>query len=141
MAFERTTPLTFWTVAGAVAIGTLAAHAVETIAVATWARIELERATIALQKQADASRRQAEERSRQLEESARAAERTRQAEQQLRAAQQKAAMEAEQRKDEAWRRYYTPPEVCSNPPNNRVFMDCANEHMRKKTMFEATYKP
>lgn len=141
MPFERTSPLTFWTIAGAVAIGTLTAHAIEAVAIGTWARIEVQRAAIELQKQAEASRRQAAERSRQIEEQALAAERARQAEQQLREAQQRAAVEAEQRKEDAWKRYYTPPEVCSNPPNNRVFMECANEHMRKKTMFEATYKP
>lgn len=149
MPFDRPSPpLTFWTIAGAVATGILIAHIVEGVAIATWARIQLERAAVELNKAAEASRQQQLRFAQDQAARAAAAEQARRAEiqrqadaQRAAAAAQAAAIEAQQRKQAAWERYYTPPAVCANPPDNAVFTSCANEHLRKKTQFEATYRP
>ena len=59
------------------------------------------------------------------------------------AEQQRAAAEAafaqqreQQRREDAWARFYKRPESCVQPVNSAVFTECANEHIRAKRRFE-----
>lgn len=54
-------------------------------------------------------------------------------------ARKRAAMDAQQRRDEAWSRFYRQPKRCTDNPTSQVMMECANEHIRKRREFEALY--
>lgn len=138
---EKRQPVSFWQITGAVCLGILLAHTVE-IVVATamtraslqWAAYEFEKNTKAAQ--ADANKRAAN------------AERERQQSIAATAKAQRAAATAEQerqlaeaKKNAAWAKFYKRDPACDNNPNTETFTRCANEHMRAKTQFEATYEP
>lgn len=138
---ESQRPLTFWDIALAVTIGSLAASAIETLVTAAWVRIEFHSAIEQLRHSTEASNQQ--QQAQQLERDAQERQR-REAEEEARNQQELAEAKAaseKAKKDQAWANYYKPPTVCANPPNDTVAMNCANEHLRAKTQFEATYRP
>ncbi|MFZ4551882.1 MAG: hypothetical protein ACOYNB_08665 [Aquabacterium sp.] len=135
MPFEqRKEPVSVWTIAMGVMLGMLFAHAIEFAAGAIVARYQIVTALESMQK--DAERMEREQRQRaQIEQDAK-----RNAAMQREDAMRQ-ANEAAQRKEAAWKAYFTPAAVCSNPPDTATFTKCANDHLRAKTQFEATYKP
>lgn len=142
MPFERKpSPITFWTIAGAVMLGILAADAVKTIVIAAYARIEIERTLIDLKRQSQ--REQEKANAREMAARIRADADEKAAQSRINAQRQAEAM-AQQRaieKEQAWRSYFKPEAVCSNPPDATTFTKCANDHLKAKTQFEATYRP
>lgn len=139
--FRKQSPVGFWTIAGAVCLGILAAHTIELIAATAMARASLQWAAYELDKSAKAARAEASQR-------AAHAEREQQQARAANAAAQQAAAEAEQRrqlakakKEAAWAEYYKRDPACDDNPSTETFTRCANEHLRAKTQFEATYRP
>lgn len=139
--YRNRDPIGFWAIVGAVCLGILAAHTIELIAAAAMARASLQWAAYELDKSAKAS---------QAAEEKRAAnhERQRQQDVNAKAAAQREAAEAERRrqlaaekKEAAWAAFYKRDPACDDNPSTETFTRCANEHLRAKTQFEATYKP
>ena len=139
--YRNKSPIGFWTIAGAVCLGILAAHTIELIAAAAMARASLQWAAYELDKSAKAA---------QAAEGQRAANAERQRQQAMAAdaAAQQAAAEAQRqrqladaKKEAAWAKFYKRDPACDDNPNTETFTRCANEHLRAKTQFEATYKP
>jgi len=140
-SYEKRQPASFWTITGAVCLGILAAHTIELVAATAMARASLQWAAYELEKSAKAAK---------AAEGERAVNQERQRQQALAidAEAQKAAAEAEQRrqmakakKDEAWAKFYKRDPACDDNPSTETFTRCANEHLRAKTQFEATYEP
>lgn len=139
--YRNRDPIGFWAIVGAVCLGILAAHTIELIAATAMARASLQWAAYELDKSAKAAQ-------------AAAVQRTANAERQRPqaiaedAANKQAAAEAEQqrrsaeaKKDAAWAKFYKRDPACDDNPSTETFTRCANEHLRAKTQFEATYKP
>lgn len=142
MPFERKpSPITFWTIAGAVMLGILMADVVKTVVIAAYARIEIERALIDLKRQSQREQERANARAMSARIRADADEKAAQA--RMNAQRQAEAM-AHQRaieKEQAWRNFYVQPKVCIDPPDSATFTKCANDHIRAKKQFETTYRP
>lgn len=141
MPFEqKPSPITFWTIACAVMLGILMADGVRTVVIAAWARWELREAISEFNKNtAQAKREQKEARQIRAEADAKAAQARTNAVMQAETAQRKRAVEAAQ-KEAAWKAYYQPAPICSDPPDSAAFTKCANDHLRAKKQFEATYR-
>ena len=65
---------------------------------------------------------------------------------QLRADQQRAAggggseaLQAADRKERAWNKYYKKPATCKGNPSNESMTECANHYIRAKRQFEEAY--
>lgn len=142
MPFERKpSPITFWTIAGAVMLGILMADAVRTVVMTAWARWELREAISEFNKNtAQAKRDQEEARQIRADADAKAAQARQDAVMQAESAQRARAAEAA-RKEAAWKAYYQPAPICNDPPDSATFTKCANDHLRAKKQFEATYRP
>lgn len=142
MPFERKpSPITFWTIAGAVMLGILMADGVKTITNAALVRWQMSEAIDAFNKATERSRREHEQAERiSAEADAKAAQARENAVMAAEAAQRAKAAEAA-RKDTAWKAYYKPAGICSDPPDATTFTKCANDHLRAKKQFEATYRP
>lgn len=139
--YRKDDPVGFWTIAGAVCLGVLAAHAVELIVAAATARLTIQWAAIELEKNTRQGEAEARERARQI---AARAEQQRQEAIASQAAAAKADQErrlAEAQKEAAWKQFYKRDPACDNNPNTETFTRCANEHVRAKTQFEGTYRP
>lgn len=139
--YEKRQSLGFWQITGAVCLGILIAHTIEVIAATAMARASLQWAAYEIDKgkkaaQAAASQRAAD------------AERQRQQAIAADADAKRANAEAERmrqlakaKRDAAWAAFYKRDPACDDNPNTETFTRCANEHLRAKTQFEATYKP
>lgn len=143
--FRKQSPVGFWTIAGAVCLGILAAHTIEVITAATMARASLQWAAYELEKsnkaaQADAEQRaaNAERQRQQVTAEAMAAEA---AAQRAAAGQEQQRQLAAAKKEAAWAKFYKRDPACDNNPSTETFTRCANEHVRAKTQFEGTYRP
>lgn len=139
--YKKQSPIGFWTITGAVCLGILLAHTVELIAAAAMARASLEWAAHEIDKSTKAAQAEADRR-------AANAERQRQQAMAADAAARQAVAEAEQqrrsaeaKKGAAWAKFYKRDPACDDNPSTETFTRCANEHLRAKTQFEATYKP
>lgn len=142
MPFDtKPSPITFWTIAGAVMLGILMADGVRTVVITAWARWELREAISEFNKANEQAKR-AQEEARQIraEADAKAAQARQNAVIQAESAQRERAAEAA-RKDAAWKTYYQPAPICSDPPDAAAFTKCANDHLKAKKQFEATYQP
>lgn len=135
MPFEqRKEPISMWTIAMGVMLGMLFAHAIEFAAGAIVARYQIVTALESMKNEAERMEREQRQRA-QIEQDER-----RRATLQREDAMRQAA-DAAQRKEAAWKAYFSPAPICSNPPDTATFTKCANDHLRAKTQFEATYKP
>jgi hypothetical protein len=138
---KRQEPLTMWTIAGGVCIGILVANAIEFSGAYVWARIQLQQAAYEMEKaakQADLQLRQQRADHEAIEEQRRQNIATQQrAESQAR----QQAIDAKNKKDAAWAKFYKRPTECDNNPNTETFTRCANESIKARTTFEATYTP
>ncbi|MEK6668176.1 MAG: hypothetical protein AABZ19_05060 [Pseudomonadota bacterium] len=139
--YEKRQPLSFWQITGAVCLGILTAHTVEIIVATAITGASLQWAAYELDKNAKAAQAAAEQRATNDE------RKRKQALAENKAAQQ-AAAEAEQqrrlakaKKETAWAQFYKRDPACDDNPNTATFTRCANEHIKAKTIFEATYKP
>lgn len=139
--YRKQSPIGFWTISGAVCLGILAAHTIELITAAAITSASLQWTAFKLEEQAKAAQAAAGQR-------AEKAERMRQQALAAEAEAQRAAAEAEQqrqlaaeKKEAAWAKFYKRDPACDDNPNTETFTRCANEHLRAKTQFEATYKP
>lgn len=142
MAFDqKPEPVTVWTIAIGVMLGVLFADAIKFSATLIYAKVQLASFMDDMKKQQEQEAQNNRAR-REIEEAAKAkAQQARlTAIQQADAAQRQAA-EAKQRKDAAWAEYFTPAPICSDPPDPATFTKCANDHLKAKTKFEATYQP
>jgi hypothetical protein len=142
MPFERKpSSITFWTIAFAVMLGILMADVLKTVAIATYARWEF-RTAMASFKKANEATREAQERDERIraDADAKAAQARENAIMAAEAAQRARATEAA-RKEAAWSQYYKPATICSDPPDAAAFTKCANDHLKAKKQFEATYRP
>lgn len=143
--YRKASPIGFWTIAGAVCIGMLAAHTIELIAAATATRVTLQWAAMEMERSTQRAQSDAQERARQS--AARAAQSQQQqleTQQEADAARARAEQErqaAEAKKDAAWKDFYRRDPACDNNPSTETFTRCANEHVRAKTQFEGTYRP
>lgn len=99
-----------------------------------WAAYELDKSARAAQA-AEGKRAANEERQRQQATATKAEAQRRAAE-----AEQQRQM-ANAKKEAAWANFYKRDPACDDNPNTETFTRCANEHLRAKTQFDATYKP
>jgi hypothetical protein len=139
---KRQEPLTMWTIAGGVCIGILAANAIEFAGTYAWARIQLQEAAYEMEK----ATKQAESQLRQqrADHDAADAERRENLAAQQRAEYQarQAAIDAKAKKDAAWQAFYhRDPKCDNNPIDDATFTKCANDAVKARTTFEATYTP
>lgn len=142
MRYEpRPSPITFWTIAFAVMLGILMADVTRTVVIAVYAKIQLNNVIRELNAQTRKEQAQAKEREFEArvkaEADAKAAQLRIDAQRQAEALAHQRAIEKEQ----AWHNFYTPPKVCIDPPDAATFTKCANDHIKAKTQFEATYRP
>jgi len=139
--YEKRQTLGFWQTTGAVCLGILIAHTVEIIAATAMARASLQWADYEIEKSAKAAKavagQQAENEARQRQQAI-----------ETQAATQRAQAEAERqrqlasaKKEAAWAKFYKRDPACDDNPDTETFTRCANEHLRAKTQFEATYQP
>jgi hypothetical protein len=49
------------------------------------------------------------------------------------------ALEAADRKERAWNKYYKKPATCEGNPSNEAMTECANHYIRAKRQFEEAY--
>lgn len=143
--YRKASPIGFWTIAGAVCAGILIAHTIELIVAATAARVTLQWAAMEFDKNTKQAEAEARERDRQ---NAARAEQMRQQQIAAQIAVDEATAKAEQdrqraaaKRESAWQAYYKRDPACDNNPSTETFTRCANEHLRAKTQFEATYRP
>lgn len=135
-------PITYWTIVGAVMLGTLLAHMIELIAGAAIASIQLQYATYQMQQAADQNQRA-------IHAARDAALRQQENLQKQIQAQRLAAQQAEQakkdaaaRREAAWKAFYTRPPACDNNPiDNATFTQRANDHIRARREFDERYTP
>lgn len=143
--YRKASPIGFWTIAGAVCVGVLIAHAVELIVAAAAARVTLQWASMEFEKNTKQAQAEAGERARQ---NAERAERIRQQQVAAQMAADESSAKAErerqraaEKREAAWKAYYKRDPACDDNPSTETFTRCANEHLRAKTQFAATYKP
>jgi hypothetical protein len=148
MPFNRASPVTIWTIAGGVLIGTLGAHVIELTGAALLVRIELAKVSYELDKAAKHQRQEAERQrltiERQNAERANVQHMIQEQERANREAMAQAERDLETaraKKAKAWAAFYAPPKKCTDNPNDQTFMSCANEHARAMIAFEKQYKP
>ncbi|MDX9842183.1 MAG: hypothetical protein RBT42_00340 [Aquabacterium sp.] len=141
MPFERKpSPITFWTIVGAVTLGILMADAIKTVVVAVYARIELN--NVIKELNAQTRKQQAEAHARAMAAKIQAEADAKAAQARINAQRQAEAM-AHQRaidKELAWKSYYTAPKVCQSPPDSAAFTKCANDHIKAREAFEQSYR-
>ena len=133
MPFER--PITMWTIAGGVALGIITANVVEKITDAAILRIGLEYAAYQIQESTRQAQAQNDAAEKQRLENIAARQR---AEYQAR----QAAINAKAKRDAAWAQFYhRDPKCDNNPIDDATFTKCANDSVKAKTTFDATYTP
>jgi hypothetical protein len=124
-----------------VAFGVLAANIIEAVAIASYARFQLQLAVKEIQ---DSQR---HERDRQQRAAQAAAQIREQRESQIKfqANQQRQAQQiaqaAELKKELAWKQFYHQPAECSNMANNDTFVKCSNDYIKARRKFEESYQP
>jgi hypothetical protein len=141
MSFERQQPLTVWTIAAGVAIGIITADIIEWGSAAVYVNYEAAKATAAMREAEERQQKEAQQRQRANEERERALRHADAIKERQEYATRQAEIDAKARKDEAWAAYYKRPAKCDDNPDTATFTQCANDAIRARTTFEATYTP